>query len=196
MDIKIYGHKYSRAFRVLWMLEELGLDYVHYPVKPHAKELLEISPKGKIPVAVIDSEVITDSTAILTYLGEINSSFTFQAGTLARTKQDSLTFMLLDELETCVWNAAKHSFVLPSEKRVKSLKPTLKWEFSRSLEEMVSYLDLEHFLMGEVMTIPDFILTHCLDWAKVAKFEEFPDAVRRYYTRMCTRQMYQKVANN
>ena len=196
MEITIYGHKYSRAFRVLWMLEELGLDYMNYPVKPHAKELLKISPKGKIPVAVLDSEVISDSTAILTYLGEINSSFTFPSGTLARAKQDSLTFMILDELETCVWNAAKHSFVLPSEKRIKSLKPTLKWEFSRSLAVMVSNLDLEHYLMGEVMTIPDFILTHCLDWARVAKFEEFPDAVMRYYARMSKRPAYQKIANS
>lgn len=196
MEITIFGRKHSRAFRVLWMLEELGLDYVNYPVKPHSKELLNVSPKGKIPVAVIDSKVITDSTAILTYLGEINSSFTFQSGTLERAKQDSLTFMILDELETCVWNAAKHSFVLPAEKRIKTLKPTLKWEFSRSLAEMVSHLDLENFLMGELMTIPDFILTHCLDWARVAKFEDFPDVIMNYYVRMSKRPAFQKVANS
>ena len=196
MDITIYGRKHSRAFRVLWMLEELGLDYRHYPVDPHARELLEISPKGKIPVAEIDSEVITDSTAILTYLGENNASFTFEAGTPDRARQDSLTFMLLDELETCVWNAAKHSFVLPSERRVNSLKPTLKWEFNRALAWMVAHLDLDHYLMGEVMTIPDFILTHCLDWARVAKFEDFPAVIQEYHARMGQRKAYQKIANS
>lgn len=195
MEITIYGRKESRAFRVLWMLEELGLDYEHFSTNPHSEELLKISPKGKIPVAVVGSEVITDSSAILTYLAELNSSFTFQSGTLTRARQDSLTFMLLDELETCVWNAAKHSFVLPPERRINSLKPTLKWEFSRSLSEMVSQLDLEQFMMGEIMTIPDFILTHCLDWARVAKFEEFPEKVLRYYIRMSQRPAYQKIAN-
>ncbi|MCY4183852.1 MAG: glutathione S-transferase [Rhodobacteraceae bacterium] len=196
MDIKIYGHKHSRAFRVLWMLEELGMDYVSYPTQPHTEELLKLSPFGKIPVAVVESEVITDSTAILTYLAESQSTFTFQAGTFARAKQDSLTFMLLDELETCVWNAAKHSFVLPSDKRVSSLKPTLKWEFSQSLEKIVAHMNLENFLLGEIMTIPDFILTHCLDWAKVAKFEEFPEPLSKYHSQMVQRPAYQRVANS
>ncbi len=196
MDIKIYGHKFSRAFRVLWMLEELGLNYVSYPTQPHTKELLKLSPKGKIPVAVVDSVVITDSTAILTYLAESNSSFTFPVGTFERAKQDSLTFMLLDELETCVWNAAKHSFILPSDKRVSSLKPTLKWEFSQSLEKMAVHMNLENFLMGEIMTIPDFILIHCLDWSKAAKFKEFPEAISNYHSRLVQRPAYRKVANS
>ncbi len=195
MEVTVYGRKESRAFRVLWMLEELGLAYEYHPSKPHSEELVRIHPKGKIPVAIIDSVVIADSTAILTYLAETNDSFTFQTGTREKAKQDGLTFMILDELETCVWNAAKHSFVLPLEKRIKTLKPTLKWEFSKALEYISHNLDLGNYLMGTTMTIPDFLLTHCLDWAIAAKFDTFPDTISTYHTRMVQRPSYQKVVN-
>ena len=63
----IGGYK-SRAFRVLWALEELGLDYIHLPVAPHDDAVKEHSALGKIPVLLDGDQAIPDSVAILMHL--------------------------------------------------------------------------------------------------------------------------------
>ncbi len=187
------GTRASRAFRVLWMLEELGLNYEHKPLQPHSKELVKLSQQGKIPVLIDEDRVISDSTAILTYLAEGYNHFTFYPGSQEKARQDSMTHQILCDLESCVWSAAKHSFVFPKERRVADLKPTLKWEFSKEAAALCECLELDEYLMGNVMTIPDFILTHCLDWAEVAKFDKIPPKMESYLERMRSREAYQRV---
>lgn len=194
MTIKVYGLNKSRAFRVLWMLEELAIPYIHKPVYPHDKELVKISNQGRIPIMVDGNQVFVDSTAILNYIGDKHNQLTFEPGSRDRAKQDSLTHFILCEIEYCCWTAAKHSFVLPKEMRIKEVKTTLKWEFNRSISELSTWANYDEFLMGSSMTIPDIILTHCLDWAKAAKFDPVPQVIQDYYERMTARIAYKKVA--
>ena len=56
---KVIGFPKTRAFRVLWMLEELGLDYDVDPVKPRSEEAKAYNPSGKVPVLLVDGEAIS-----------------------------------------------------------------------------------------------------------------------------------------
>ena len=187
---KILGGHRSRTFRVLWMLEELGLDYEHEPAAPRSDEVKVFNPAGKGPVLVVDGTPITDSTAILTFLADRHGALTHKAGTLDRARQDSMTQFLLDELDSIVWTAARHSFILPEELRQTGIKNTLKWEFERSQKTLVSRMGKGPFLMGEKMTIPDIILTHCGNWADTAKFDITEPRLQEYFDRMRTRPAY------
>ncbi len=66
----------SRSQRVLWLLEELGLDYdiVRYQRDPQTMlappELRAIHPLGKSPVLTDDGVVVAESGAIVEYLIE------------------------------------------------------------------------------------------------------------------------------
>ena len=66
----------SRSTRILWMLEELGVDYEIVEHKRNPKTfqaeptLQEIHPLGKSPVLADGDAVIAESGAILTYLVE------------------------------------------------------------------------------------------------------------------------------
>ena len=70
----------SRSFRVLWMLEELGLDY---EIVPHsirdgslrAQEKLALSPAGRAPALVMDGTAMFESGAILEHLAEAHPEF-------------------------------------------------------------------------------------------------------------------------
>eukprot|EP00537_Pseudo-nitzschia_pungens_P009125 CAMPEP_0172380264 /NCGR_PEP_ID=MMETSP1060-20121228/70350_1 /TAXON_ID=37318 /ORGANISM="Pseudo-nitzschia pungens, Strain cf. cingulata" /LENGTH=290 /DNA_ID=CAMNT_0013108017 /DNA_START=125 /DNA_END=994 /DNA_ORIENTATION=- len=67
----LLGTAQSRAFRCLWMLEELGLDYQHVPAKPQSESVKRYNPLGKIPVLVDnDGLVLFESGAILSHLGD------------------------------------------------------------------------------------------------------------------------------
>ncbi|KPA21196.1 Glutathione S-transferase GST-6.0 [Shimia sp. SK013] len=165
----VIGSSTSRAFRVMWMLEELGQPYTYIPEQPQSDMVRELNPSGKIPVLRDGEAVITDSTAILTYLADKHGALTYPAGTLERAHQDSLTLMILDEIESPLWTASRHSFILPKDKRVPEVKDSLKWEYSRNMKTVMSRRR-GAYMMGDMFTLPDIILTQCATWAKVAGF--------------------------
>jgi glutathione S-transferase len=189
----VIGNAASRAARVLWMLEELGLAYEHIGVKPRTDEVMRFNPSGKVPVLLVDGQPITDSTAILAYLADSTGRMTNPAGTLARARQDSLTQAILDEFDAILWTAARHSFILPAEQRVPEVKASLRWEFERNQKIMAQRLGNDPFLMGDEMTVPDIILAHCGHWARSAKFELTEPALVAYVDRVLGRPAFARV---
>jgi glutathione S-transferase len=171
MGYTVIGAVKSRALRVLWTLEELGLEYDHIDAAPHSEAITRVSPAGKVPVLVADGDVLTDSVAIMTFLADRHGALGFAPGTVARARQDSLTHLILDEFDALLWTAARHSFVLPESLRLPAIKDSLIWEFTRSQAHMVARMDATGpFLTGDTMTIADILLAHCCGWAANAKF--------------------------
>ena len=80
----VIGTVKSRALRVIWMLEELDVQFDHIAAPPQSEGVIQVSPSGKVPVLVEDGVPITDSTAILQYLADKHGQFTHPAGTLDR----------------------------------------------------------------------------------------------------------------
>ena len=115
---RVIGPTRTRTLRVLWALEELDQPYDHVGAMPHAEEVVAFNPAGKVPVLVVGGVPITDSLAIMTYLADKHGRLTFPAGTLERARQDSLTQFINDEFDQILWTAARHSFILPEDRRV------------------------------------------------------------------------------
>lgn len=189
---QVIGAKKSRAMRVLWMLEELGQPYDHQPEAPRSDAVRKLNPSGKVPVLVDAGHVLTDSTAIITYLADKHGALTFPAGTVDRAHQDSLTHMVLDEMDSVLWTAARHSFILPEEMRLPAIKDSLKWEWSRSLDQLANRT-AGPFLMGEKLTIADIICAHCLNWAAGIRFPITQEPVVAYHALMRDRPALQRL---
>jgi len=175
--------------RPLWLLEELGVPFTHLPATPHSEQARTASASGKIPVLMVDDTAISDSTAILTYLADRHGQFTFPAGTLQRAQQDSLTQMILDELDAALWTAARHSIILPEEMRLPAIRDSLKWEFARSIDALMARFK-GPFLMGEPMAVPDIIATQSGVWAMRANFPVENETFREYVARMRERAAF------
>lgn len=194
MTLTVYGVVQSRTLRILWLLEELGLPYTHLPSPPRSDDVTALNDSGKIPVLKDGDEVVTDSTAILTYLSDREGRLTNAPGTIARARQDSLTCMILDEVETPLWTAAKHSFILPEDRRVPDIKPALKWEFAQAVDRLMARKGDAPFLTGDNLTIADIIATHCGIWAMRAAFTTENAAFQDYVTRMMARPALAKAS--
>ncbi len=166
----VIGPAKTRAARVLWMLEELGLPYTHHNAPPRSQEVMALNPSGKVPVLIVGDTAITDSTAINQYLADKHGKLTHKAGTLERARQDSLTQFLLDEFDSVLWVAARHSFILPEELRHSAIKDSLKWEFERSQKVLVQRMGRAPFATGEDFLVTNILLGHCLVWATSANF--------------------------
>jgi glutathione S-transferase len=186
----VIGSPKSRTLRVLWLLEEMGLDYEHEPVAPRSNLVTEHYAVGKIPVLLDDGVALTDSSAIMTYLADKHSALTYPAGTQERAIQDGHLHFLLDEFDACLWTAARHSFVLPETLRVPEIKKSLIWEFERSQQRFVDRLGSGPFLMGQTMTIADIVAAHCGGWAITAKFPITEPVFRDYIDRLRARPAF------
>ncbi len=185
------GNVKSRAFRMFWMLEELGVEYEHINEGPRSKRVKELNPSGKVPVLIEDGTVLTDSCAIMTYLADKHGALAYPAGTLERARQDALMHQINDEIDAVLWVAARHSFILPEDKRVPAVKHSLRWEFEQNCERMADALKGD-FLMGDQMTVPDILLAHCLNWASNAKFNIPRKELLDYRKRMISRPAFQR----
>ena len=192
---KVIGNTNTRTLRVLWAMKEIGLKYEHVQVDAQSADAKKFNISGKVPTLDANGVNIADSTAIVTYLADKYNQLTFPAGTIERAQQDSFTQFILDELDSILWTAARHSFVLPKEMRVSKLKETLRWEFARSLKVLESRMGAGPNVMGEKFTIPDIILTHIGGWARVAKFDIPDGKLRDYFRRQIKRPAYISAIN-
>ncbi len=189
---KVLGMTATRAFRVLWMMEELGLEYQHLDLRPGSDEMKAVNPTGKVPALLEGDNVVLDSTAIIQYLADKHGGLTYAAGTMERAQQDSFTQFILDEIDAALWTAARNTFILPEDKRVPQIKETLKWEFARSLTFLEERMGDNEFLTGDQITVPDIILTQCGGWARVAGFDIPDGKLRAYFKRMVARPAYKR----
>jgi glutathione S-transferase len=193
-DYKVIGSTKSRTLRVLWMLEEIGAGYDHVAAAPRSEEVTRFNPAGKVPVLIADGVPVSDSVAIMTFLGDRHHALTHAPGTIERARQDSLTQAIVDEFDAVLWMAARHSFVLPEDRRVPEVKDSLRWEFERSQDGFVPRMAEDGpFLMGPEMTIPDILLAHCMSWAVAAKFP-VTEPFREHASRMRDRPAYARAA--
>jgi len=167
---KLIGSIKTRAFRVAWMLEELGQPYELVPAAPRSDEARAFNPTGKVPALMDGDTLLTDSVAIMQYLADKHALLTAPAGTTARARQDAMLFWLIDEFDAILWAAAKHSFVFPQDQRVPEIKASLKAEFARSAAALSAQLD-GPFLMGDAISVPDLLAVHCINWSIGAGFE-------------------------
>jgi glutathione S-transferase len=74
-NLRIYGIARTRAFRALWIANELGLDYDHVPIEigsagARQPDYLAINPNGRLPAIADGNFVLWESLAITLYLAK------------------------------------------------------------------------------------------------------------------------------
>ncbi|MEY4546962.1 MAG: hypothetical protein RL685_3157 [Pseudomonadota bacterium] len=75
MPIRVHHLMYSRSLRVVWLLEELGLDYelVRYDRDANFRappSLGKVHPLGRAPIVEVDGLVLAESGAILEHFAD------------------------------------------------------------------------------------------------------------------------------
>ena len=187
---KVIGSPKTRAFRVIWMLNELGAAYEVDPTPPRSATLAPLNPSLKVPILQDGAGTVIDSVAICQYLADKHGKFTNPAGTIGRAHQDSFTQFAVDDVELCLWVAAKHTFALPEEYRVPDVKRACKYDFDRAMTSLSTRLGDRAYVMGDSFTVPDLLLGHCAGWAKTMGWEPSQENITAYVARIRARPAY------
>ena len=174
--IQLFNYPDTRGLRVSWMLEELGEEY-EFNLVPFSsngfasEEYIKINPAGKVPAIRDGDLVLTESAAIVTYLGDKfpDKKLVPPAGSAARAKYDQWCYFVLSELEQPLWTKGKHKFMLPRDKRVPAIIETAEWEFQKALMILSQGLDGTRFILGDTFSAADILIGQTLSWARTAK---------------------------
>jgi len=169
--IQVYGFPQSRSTRIVWLLEELGVDYgfnlVDFLKMEHrSPEFLAVNPAGKVPAIVDGDLVMTESGAIVAYLADrfAEKGLIPPAGTQERAAFEQWSYFALCELEQPLWTMGKHKFALPEEQRVAAILPTAEWEFQKALALLSEGLGDKPYILGKNFSAADILLGHTLFW--------------------------------
>lgn len=159
--MRIYGVARTRAFRALWVAQELGLRYDHVPIEigqagARAPEFLAINPNGRLPFIVDGDFVLFESLAITLYLAKKHSPGKLYPASLqdeARVWQWS--FWAIAEVDRGVNIWSLHAVRLPPAERDAQKRE----EALRVLAAPFSVLDAavasQPYLLGSDFTVAD-----------------------------------------
>jgi len=199
--ITLYGSRQSRSYRALWALEEAKLEYDYKVVRigrttvngTQNDNYKALNFQGKVPTLVHDDLVINESAAILNYIAQLvpDANLIPLNDVKQRAYYDELCFFVLSDLEQPLWTAAKHHFVLPKEYRVKEIRKTAEWEFSKSITALQNYMGDKQFAIADHFTMADILISHTLRWASANDFY-IPEDLIRYMNRLFKRPAYQR----
>lgn len=193
MAVVLHHHPYSRAANVVWMLEEVGVDYELRWVDIMAgaqktPAFLALNPMGKLPVLQDGDAVVPESAAIALYLGD-----RYAAGRLAPAAGDPQRGTYLR------WTLFTPSVIEPAA----AAKPSggqfnagaVGWG---TYESMVSATEAAigagPWLLGERFSMADTVLGGTLRFMLMFKMIDPKPAFTDYVQRIEARPAYQRAS--
>lgn len=191
--MKLYEFAPTRSIRVRWTLQELRVDFEAISVnlaagEHHSPEFLRLNPAGRVPVLVDGGLVLTESVAIVRYLAQKYRDRGFlPAGLEEQAQLDRWLLFTATELEQPLWRISKHTFLLPEKDRIPADVDLASRDFKNVARVMESHLQNREFVVGDRVSVADFVLAYTLDWGNEAGLlKEFPKSVA-YMENMYTR---------
>ena len=151
-------------------------------------EFLKLNPAGKIPVLVDGDLVLTESVAIVLYLAEKYRDKGFLPADLRqRAELNRWLLFAVTELEQPLWRISKHTALYPEERRLPGDVVLASEEFKAMAAVVAAHLERRSFVLGDDVSVADFVLAYTLDWGGEAKLlGDFPN-LRAYVERMYAR---------
>ena len=201
--IKLFHAKGSRSVRIIWLFEELGLDYelvVLERGKPNP-DFVEASPFAKLPAIKDGDLLLSESVAIVQY-----TLMKYGEGRLQPEKDSNEYAYFLHWL-----NFGESTLILPivdilkntmfrtEEHRHQYTIDSAKESFIKLLKTMDPMLSQQNFLVGNEFTAADIINGYTLRLASNLELLNGADGtvnVCDYYKRLEERKAFQKAISS
>ncbi|MGI9324616.1 MAG: glutathione S-transferase family protein [Pseudomonadales bacterium] len=198
--LTLWGAGTARTIRAHWMLQELGLEYETKPVGSRTGETQEptfqaLNLKEKIPVLVDDDLVLTESGAIVTYLGTRYGQKSAQLGQplvptdpVQRARYDEWMSYILMELDAhTLYVLRKHRDLTALYGEAPAAVATAIDGFNKQIQFAVQQLGQNSYALNEHFTGIDIMLATTLEWAVFYGFT-LPETLESYRLRLRERE--------
>jgi len=191
MSLVLYHHPYSRAATILWMLEEVGIEYelrfVDLLSGEHkSAELVALNPMGKLPILTDGGQVVTEVAAIGLYLAD-----RYALGRLAPKPDDPLRGTYLR------WSLFAPSVIEPGAmaklNNWESKPSQAGWGTHESMLEAIEFaIRGRDYLLGDSFSMADAIFGGTLRYMLRFKMLEARPTFTAYCDRLAARPALQR----
>jgi glutathione S-transferase len=159
--LSIYGVARTRAFRALWVAEELGIPYRHVPIEigdegARAPEFASLNPNGRLPFIDDGGFGLFESLAITLYLAKKHSAGKLYPGTLeGEAKAWQWSFWSIAEVDRGVNIWSLHAVRLPAGERNAALRDEALKVIAAPFRVLDAAVSTEPYLLGGDFTVAD-----------------------------------------
>lgn len=191
--MKLYEFAPTRSIRVRWTLQELGVDFEAVTVnlvtgEARSPEFLKINPAGKLPALVDGDVVLTESVAIVLYLGEkYRDKGLLPTDPQQRAQLNRWLLFTATELEQPLWRIARHTDIYPEPDRLPADIRLAKRDFRSMVQVAEKHMQNRQYVMGDRVTVADFVLGYTLDWANEVGLLDQSPKLLAYMEKLYTR---------
>jgi len=191
--MKLYEFPPTRSIRVRWTLQELGIPFESVTVNMLAGEhkapaYLKVNPAGKLPTLIDGDLTLTESMAIVLYLGEKYIDKGLMPRDLAARAEFYRWIMFAaTELEQPLWRISRNTAVYPENKRLPADIPNARDDFMQSAAVLEDHMKGREFLVGNTASIADFVMAYTLDWGNEFQLLDGCPNLKAYMSRMYAR---------
>ncbi len=197
MTITLHHLRYSRSTRIIWLLEEMGVDYelVQHDRNPEThraqSDLAAIHPLGKAPVLVVDGKTVVESGAIIEYLVEKYGQGRF--GPAPGEEGRGAYLQWLHMVEGSMAMPVILTLLSPRFGGFSDpMEAFLGGEVSKLLGYANDHMQGRDFVVGDSFTGADINLTYVVEIANAGRMLGGYPALSAYLKRMVERPHYKK----
>ncbi len=174
--LKVYGHPQTRSFRVLWMVEELGIPYEHEPLRgPDTRkpEYLKINPNGHVPAIQDGDFVLWESMAINLYLA---SKYGRDKGLWPASVEDQgraiqWSFWAMTEVEPLLMELFRQRVMLPEAQRSAEAAKAAEDKLAGPLGVLDAAREGRSHLRGGDFSAADLNVAAVLSWVRFLRID-------------------------
>lgn len=198
-DRVLYHCNQARSFRVLWMLEELGLDYelrvLPFPPRVFARDYLAINPLGTIPYYMEGDVRMTESSMICHWLAMRCDAPKLRVDPDEPGHAAYLNFVSYGEA-TLTFPLAVHfryTSVEPEPRRIPQAAEDYRRFFAGRLKWIEPVLAVNEWLCGDRFTAADISVGYALRFARTLNLEsDLKPQLTQYLDRLEQREGFQR----
>jgi glutathione S-transferase len=197
VTLRIYGIARTRAFRALWIAEELGLAYEHLPIEigdagAGSPEFRKINPNGRLPFIDDDGFVLFESLAITLYLARKHANGTLYPATLeGEAKALQWSFWAIAEVDRGVNIWSLHAVRLPPDERDAAKRGEALKVIAKPFGILDAAVARQPYLLGDSFTVADLNVAAVISRAVDMDLSAVP-SLKVWLTRCLARPAAQK----
>ena len=201
--IKLYHLPRTRSVRIIWLLEELGLDYEVEILTGDTKSapaFLKISPFGKVPVIEDGDLVLTESVAIVQYIlseygkgrlhPPVDSKDYAQFLQWLNFGEATLMQPIAEVIVNKLFRPEEHQHQFSIDNGTKNFS-----DMARVIDGVLANSD---YLVGDAFTAADIVTGYSLNVADMLGLISETDGIahlRGYIDRLRSREAFKKIAD-
>ena len=201
MNIKLYYMSHTRAFRVRWLLEELGLEYKLEYInlaggEANTEAYKAVHPLGYLPAIEVDGNPMFESGAICAWLTDQYPQKNLSPDTLSPDRRiyEQWMYFVPGEVEPPIFYHQLHNKVLPKKNQVEEILPWLLERYTHVLKALQNRLENNEYLLGENFSTADIMLGSAINW-QPDLLQPFR-ALQNYISRLKAREPYKTAMRN